>query len=207
LSCDNKVEEIGYNIQKRRPSEKGRSGRLFIDHRMLNFDRSLLRIEKINNGLTLSQSQKFKNAFNFNFKRIKSFHRAKSFPTKNIKSNSSYYLLSNYANLGWSMTSADINLDGADDLLIGAPVYSPQNSYQSGAVFVVLSKNGASLPLSNLNLQQAADLIIEAPINAARSRFGHSITILDINLDGIDDVIVSAPSYMLDRMSYEVKIL
>jgi glycosylphosphatidylinositol phospholipase D len=104
------------------------------------------------------------------------------------------------------MSSDDLNSDGADDLLIGAPVYSTLNAYQSGAVFVVLSKNGAPLPLANLNLQQSADLIIEAPTGAARSRFGHSLTILDINLDGVNDIIVSAPSYMLNKMSYEVII-
>jgi hypothetical protein len=211
LNCDNNVglERKASIKPKKSQHRPKRTGELKIDRR-LNLDTSLVHIEKTTyGGLTLSPSLKFKKAYELNLQKKKATYTTSlkmqhQTTANNLKSNSTYYLLKDYSNLGWSMASGDINEDDADDLIMGAPVYSPLNFYQSGAVFVVLSKNGAPLPLNNLNLQQSADLIIEAPMGAARSRFGHSITILDINLDGANDIIVSAPSYMLNKMSYEV---
>lgn len=93
-------------------------------------------------------------------------------------------------------------------MIIGAPVYSTFNTnYQNGVVYIVLSKNGAQLPLHNINLDQNADIVIHPPSDAISSRFGHSITVLDINLDGFEDLVISAPSYDLVNIKYEVLLI
>lgn len=60
------------------------------------------------------------------------------------------------------MASADLNKDGYDDLIAGAPGYSQSipGHVQSGRVYVVYgTKSG--LPHANLDLDQEADEILE----------------------------------------------
>ena len=66
-----------------------------------------------------------------------------------------------------------LNQDEIDDLIIGAPIYSYLNSYQTGAVFILLSKNSQLLPMEDLNVETQSDFIIKSPVH--NSRFGHSI--------------------------------
>ena len=66
----------------------------------------------------------------------------------------------------------------------------------------MLSKDG--FPLENINLEQNADIIINSNSSNKYSRFGHKITVLDINQDGYNDIVVSAPSYNLDSIKYDV---
>lgn len=119
--------------------------------------------------------------------------------------NTSYFVGKAYANLGYSLVSYDLNNDGYDDLIIGAPVYPQKNLYQSGMVYVVYAnpKTG-TVPLHNLNLDKSADLVINPPADSIRARFGHSISVLDINLDGFNDLVIAAPSYDLRKINYEV---
>jgi hypothetical protein len=154
------------------------------------------------NGIYFQPSKKFKNEFERSLKTYSVIEEQQT--AKSITSNSSYFILNDYATLGWSIASGDVNNDKNDDLIVGAPVYSDQNAYQNGRVFVIFSKNGA-LPVSNLNLEISADLIITPPdIQANSSRFGHSVVKMDLNQDGFSDIIISAPSYDLGKIKYQV---
>ena len=90
-------------------------------------------------------------------------------------------------------------------LLTGAPIYPSKNSFQTGQVFVVMATNG-SLPLRPLSLEADAHLILQAPTNVLNARFGHSVVVLDINRDGHQDIVVSAPSYGLANLAYEGRV-
>lgn len=59
-----------------------------------------------------------------------------------------------------AMTSADLNQDGYDDLVVGAPGYSQLGHIQLGRVYIVYG-NESGLPHSNLDLDQEADEILE----------------------------------------------
>jgi glycosylphosphatidylinositol phospholipase D len=103
------------------------------------------------------------------------------------------------------MESSDVNNDGSDDLIMGAPVYSKLNTLQNGAVFIQLAnKETGKLPFQTINLEQSADYIMQPPNDTVSSRFGHSLTMLDLNQDGFNDLVVSAPSYGLQSLTYQV---
>lgn len=59
-----------------------------------------------------------------------------------------------------AMTSADLNQDGYDDLVAGAPGYSKSGHIQIGRVYIVYS-NSSGLPDADLNLDHEADEILE----------------------------------------------
>jgi hypothetical protein len=119
-----------------------------------------------------------------------------------LKSNITYSSSNEYANIGWTLIANDINNDSVPDLIIGCPVYSIENSYQNGAVFILLSKG--SLSLNNINLEKEADYTIY-PKDVKSSRFGQSVAVLDLNRDGIKDLVVGAPSYGLNNLTYAVR--
>lgn len=96
--------------------------------------------------------------------------------------------------LGAALSSAgDINDDGLDDLLIGAPGADP-NGLSSGRSYVVFGRSGnysAQLNLGNL------DGVNGFQMNgvSAGDEAGRSLSqIGDINGDGIDDIIIGAPN-------------
>lgn len=94
-------------------------------------------------------------------------------------------------NSGYSVSSAgDINADGIDDILIGAPyAFADQ-----GAVYVVFGKvgiaNTGKFSLSNINGNNGFVITGFPPVTQG----GWSISgIGDINADGIADIIIGAP--------------
>jgi len=93
------------------------------------------------------------------------------------------------AYLGTSVAGAgDVNGDGYDDVIVGAPDYTsdPDNQSSEGAVFVFYG--------SPSGLSAKPDWIVES--NQANAAFGTSVaTAGDIDNDGYDDVIVGAPRY------------
>ncbi|NBB15319.1 hypothetical protein GVN21_08115 [Caulobacter sp. SLTY] len=99
-----------------------------------------------------------------------------------------------YDESGWSVASAgDVNGDGFDDLLIGAPYSDPNGASNAGASFVVFG-GGAGFA-SNLNLS-ALDGSNGFRINgvSANDNTGAAVAAAgDVNGDGIDDLIVGAP--------------
>jgi len=101
-------------------------------------------------------------------------------------------LESNQANafMGWSVAGAgDVNHDGYDDVIVGAPSYASGQSAE-GAAFVFL---GSASGIADGNPGTAAAVIQsdQASANLGRSVAGAG----DVNHDGYDDVIVGAPNY------------
>lgn len=125
-----------------------------------------------------------------------------------VKANSnSYYLLNDYSYLGWSLQSADLNKDGSDDVITSAPTYSQLNALQNGAVFIKFARNDTGkLPSENLDLEKQADIMLTPPAGTVSSRFGHAVVVIDINQDGFSDLVVSAPSYGLQDIKYQVRL-
>lgn len=159
-----------------------------------NLDASYYELDVTDKGVYIRSTLKYKKYLNF--KLGNKFSQ---------EANATYFILNDNAQLGWSMCTGDLDNDGHDDLIVGAPVYSELNSYQNGAVFAVTSAK-KSIPFENLNLEEKASFIIKPPSDVVSSRFGHSVTVLDINSDGFNDIVVSAPSYSLQNISYEVNI-
>ncbi|KAJ6664425.1 hypothetical protein lerEdw1_007082, partial [Lerista edwardsae] len=117
------------------------------------------------------------------------------------KPTAEYFLKTPYARLGWAVASADLNKDGYDDLIAGAPGYSQSipGHVQRGRVYVVYG-NKSGLPHTNLDLDREADEILEG--SKPSGRFGSAIAVLDFNDDGVLDLAVGAPSVGAKEHSY-----
>uniref|UniRef100_A0A7N4V6H2 Glycosylphosphatidylinositol specific phospholipase D1 n=2 Tax=Sarcophilus harrisii TaxID=9305 RepID=A0A7N4V6H2_SARHA len=111
----------------------------------------------------------------------------------------SYFLSLPYVKLGWSMTSADLNQDGHEDLVVGAPGYSRSGHIQVGRVYLIYS-NAIGLPPVDLDLDKEAHVILEG--FQPSGRFGSSVAVLDFNKDGLPDLAVGAPSVGAEKLTY-----
>ncbi|XP_056368295.1 integrin alpha-3 [Oenanthe melanoleuca] len=84
---------------------------------------------------------------------------------------------------GSALALADLNSDGWQDLLVGAPHYFQRKQEVGGAVFVYMNEAGG--------FQQRPSLVLTGP---SHSGFGFALASLgDINQDGFQDIAVGAP--------------
>ncbi|KAE8598081.1 hypothetical protein XENTR_v10016717 [Xenopus tropicalis] len=121
------------------------------------------------------------------------------YPNHITSPSTSYFVSSPYARLGWAMTTADLNGDGHDDLVVGAPGYSTLGHVQIGRVYIVYGTE-SGLPLAEIDLDKHANGLLEGFENSGR--FGSSLAVLDFNLDGHLDLAVGAPSVGSQHLRY-----
>ncbi|WP_306422108.1 hypothetical protein [Nostoc sp. CHAB 5715] len=101
--------------------------------------------------------------------------------------------INQYDSLGNSVSSAgDINGDGIDDLIIGAPFASP-NDTSSGQSYVVFGSKESFAAQFDLSTLNGTNGFAINGINEDNS-LGKSVSSAgDINGDGVDDLIIGAP--------------
>ncbi|XP_045785896.1 integrin alpha-PS2 isoform X1 [Maniola jurtina] len=89
------------------------------------------------------------------------------------------------AYFGYSLASGDIDGDGAEDLIVGAPMFTKPKSdgYEHGRIYVIYQGKDRLFTKNHARTGEVS-----------RGRFGLAITSLgDINYDGFGDVAVGAP--------------
>ncbi len=87
--------------------------------------------------------------------------------------------------LGYATCCGDVNNDGKDDVIAGAPYACNAGGTQTGAARVYYGKDTPS--------SHSSDVSIYSPEDS--SLFGRSVCAGDVNGDDIDDIIVGSPDY------------
>ncbi|GAB0183915.1 phosphatidylinositol-glycan-specific phospholipase D [Grus japonensis] len=99
-----------------------------------------------------------------------------------------------------AMVSADLNQDGYEDLVVGAPGYSTLGHVQIGRVYVVYG-NQSGLPPEDMDLDGKADQVLQG--HQPSGRFGSALAVLDFNEDGVPDLAIGAPSVGSQFLTYK----
>ena len=91
--------------------------------------------------------------------------------------------------LGWSVECGDVNVDGVDDVLVGAPWCSPLGRREAGAVYVIYGKATGLPDLWELDTSPADELIVGSEAGDA---LGVSLALGDLDNNGIQDLALGA---------------
>jgi hypothetical protein len=94
-------------------------------------------------------------------------------------------------NLGAGVAVGDLNGDGVDDIIVGAPFSNgiPEQRTDMGEAYVVFGGPSIATTIDTLAAQQNAGLL---PAEGF-SHLGRTFAVADVNGDGIDDLIAGAP--------------
>ena len=129
-----------------------------------------------------------------------------SVETRNLNGSNGFILTSSSRQrqgIGASVSDiGDINGDGIDDFIVGAPGDSPSGG-GTGQTYVVFGQNGArsvgSLDLVGLNGNNGFSILGFDASDGRGGRSGSSVSSAgDVNGDGINDLIIGAPSATSD---------
>ncbi|CAG2227356.1 GPLD1 [Mytilus edulis] len=161
--------------------ETNRNGRnkngYFIQPDMHGLTIDDMEVQKQHRGITIKASDRLKKDIRSKLNHRRSaIQESRKNKDHNDPRTGIYAVNSSYAKLGWSLETGDVDGDGFDDLLIGAPGYS-----------VHLWKWG---------VYRKAEFT--SSMEMKQSRFGSGLAVLDINLDGILDIAVGSPAYWID---------
>jgi predicted nucleic acid-binding Zn-ribbon protein len=108
---------------------------------------------------------------------------------KDGNADAAFYGSVDYDNAGYSVAGAgDVNKDGYDDIIIGAP-YNDDSSNDAGAAYINFGKTSGWVMDFNLKSSDARLLGEKDTDNAGAAVAGAG----DINKDGYDDVLIGAP--------------
>eukprot|EP00298_Acanthocystis_sp_HF-20_P008124 c17488_g1_i1.p1 GENE.c17488_g1_i1~~c17488_g1_i1.p1 ORF type:complete len:442 (-),score=240.05 c17488_g1_i1:19-1269(-) len=88
---------------------------------------------------------------------------------------------------GSQILFGDVNKDGVDDLVVGSPFWSSLESTDAGAIWVYVS------PFLQGQIDQCENSAAYQAFGSDRSRFGSTLLITDIDNDGQNEIIASAP--------------
>ena len=86
------------------------------------------------------------------------------------------------------MAVGDFDGDGIEEVFVGAPGYSLTGLGQVGAIYLVSMD-----AKDNITNELLGEPFALGP--DPYSRFGYSLVKIDVNRDGIDDLVVSAPAH------------
>ncbi|KAL5006756.1 hypothetical protein ScPMuIL_015562 [Solemya velum] len=101
-----------------------------------------------------------------------------------------------FAGFGNSLLTVDVNNDGFDDLIVGAPFY--YDKYKGGAFFVYLGGDSISAFPNETKMQTilSREMSVDEceKLGCEHARFGFSLAKAgDVNRDGFEDIAVGAP--------------
>lgn len=93
--------------------------------------------------------------------------------------------------LGSAIIAADINADGFDDIVIGAPHTGSGKNKPAGKTYIVWGDEYLKQEINLHNEQKKLEIIS----HNSGDKFGLVLESGDINMDGISDLIISSPLY------------